>query len=93
MANIVAYICNKKKPECCERCTSGLSECTHTLDPEYALNGASTNPGAHPDRFMKVGENEKGESFWEIEDEDDVIDTQWNGPILSGLSEAELTLN
>lgn len=62
----VAYICDQKGgckskwPSCKNPEFADL--CTHTTDPEHAVNGKCANPDKDPDRFEEI----RPGVFWEI---------------------------
>lgn len=69
----IAYICNGLVPGCsdkigCYRCLKpGMSDCHHTTDDRYALNGKCEDPENYPERFNKLDPDDSDIDYWEGE--------------------------
>ena len=56
----IAYLCDgngcDSKHKSCEYLPKGhMARCTHTSDPEHAVNGRCDDPENHTERFMYWG--------------------------------------
>lgn len=66
----IAYLCTGKVPNCkktgCAYSSESLfKDCGHTLNPDYARNGATHDP-AKDDRFVEVCPGR----WWELEEDE-----------------------
>lgn len=57
----VAYMCDghgcaAEHPSCRDMPVGDPDRCTHTTDPEHAVNGACEHPENYPERFDQYGE-------------------------------------
>lgn len=64
----ISYICDGKKPECCDspwcKWNGRKDGCDHTIDEKYALHGACDgHPSWFPERFARYFE--EADDWWE----------------------------
>ena len=66
----IAYICDGKdicsdKIGCYKVARPGMDHCTHTTNPDHALNGACSYPEKEPTRFHLINDKNPKIRYWE----------------------------